>query len=50
MSMDYDGLLADPQFSTLVTVVAFGESQVLSYYRTMELHLGEVLRGLGVNP
>lgn len=50
MSMDVDALLSSPEFSSLLTNVAFGENQVLSFYKTMEQHLDAVLRGLGVDP
>lgn len=50
MTMDVDALLVSPEFSTLVTNMAFGEASMLSYYLRMEEHLDAVLVGLGVGP
>lgn len=50
MTMDVDALLVSPEFSTLVTNMAFGEASMLSYYQRMEEHLDAVLAGLGVGP
>lgn len=50
MTMDVDALLVSPEFSTLVTNMAFGEASMLSYYQRMEEHLDAVLVGFGVGP
>ena len=48
MTMDVDALLVSPEFSTLVTNMAFGEASMQIYYQCMEEHLDAVLVGLGV--
>ena len=49
MTMDFDALLNSHEFSSLVTPMAFGESQMLAYYRRMEKHLDAILVGLGAS-
>ena len=48
MTMDYDALLASPEFSSLATNMAFGEGMTMRYYRRMQEHLDAILKGLGV--
>ncbi|MDX1440809.1 MAG: hypothetical protein R3284_12995 [Rubricoccaceae bacterium] len=50
MTMDYDALLTSHEFASLAANMAFGEAQMLNYYRRMEEHLDAILAGLGVEP